>query len=103
MTVTRIPAKDHLRAFAFYAGLVGREAARKFHFVRVVGGPKPVTLELDCDMDEVLEFVWANGGSILNPEPLVQGDRCHVAIEDSEGNAVMLVASTREALVKRSA
>jgi predicted enzyme related to lactoylglutathione lyase len=103
MSITRIPAKDPVRAFAFYAGLLGSDASNRVRFNSPFDCPVTVMLQVSRDLDEVLEFVWASGGSILNPEPLVEGDQCRVAIADSEGNHVLLVTSVGADRVRRSA
>jgi len=90
MRITRIAARNRSRAQAFYEGLLLETPTTEFEVADANDAACVITLEL-ASIDDALEFVWANGGRILNPEPIEDGEKCFVSIVDPEGNRVVLI------------
>jgi len=90
--IAQMRVKDCARARAFYRGLLGREDLDLDFAAETQASTANLTLEVSRELDEVLEFVWANGGRIVEPEPVIDGERFLVPIIDTEGNQVVVSA-----------
>ena len=89
----RVPVKNRERAIAFYSSLPGVDD-RQSTALTFEESPDNVATLLRIDvsdrLDDALAFVWSNGGRVLDPEPINDGDARCAWVMDCEGNRVAL-------------
>ena len=94
--VRRVPVKNRERAIAFYSALPGVDD-RQSTVLSFEESPDNVASLLRIDvanrLDDALAFVWSNGGRVLDPEPVADGDARCAWVMDCEGNRVALYAA----------
>ena len=91
--VRRVPVKNRERAIAFYSALPGVDdcEANSLSFEESPDNVAAlIRIEVAHRLDDALEFVWANGGHVLDPEPITEGSTRRVLVMDCEGNRVAL-------------
>jgi predicted enzyme related to lactoylglutathione lyase len=94
MRTHRVPVKDRDRAIAFYSALLGIDLERQSQALsfeeRRQDAPTLLYFNVANRLEDALAFIWSNGGRVLEPEPIVAGDRRCVLAMDCEGNRIAL-------------
>lgn len=91
--VRRVPVKNRERAIAFYSALPGVDDRQSIALSFEESSDNVATLlriDVANRLEEALEFVWSNGGRVLDPEPVTDGDARRAWVMDCEGNRIAL-------------